>query len=67
MSASGPDPRYYKDGRGLHPRWRLFFRHPRFYLWMVLPMPLKRVRFAVQRWKRRNDPPVTFTSKEASK
>jgi len=37
MAGSSPDPRYYKDGGGLRPRWRLFFRSPKYYLWLVQP------------------------------
>lgn len=28
MPVSSPDPRYYKDGNGLKPTWRLRLRHP---------------------------------------
>lgn len=38
---STPDPRYYKDGRGLRPTWRLRVRHPIFALRFT---PLNRVR-----------------------
>lgn len=37
MSADTPDPRFYKDGGGLRPRWRLFFLSPRQYLWLMQP------------------------------
>ena len=41
MSASGPNPRYYKDGAGRRPNWRFALRWPRTYLWFkavdVLP------------------------------
>lgn len=50
MSGSSPSPKYYKDGSGLRPRWRLFFLSPRWYLWLILPMPLKMVYI---RWKDR--------------
>lgn len=52
MSASSPDPRYFKDGSGLHPRWRFFFKWPKQYLWMVSPRWFKSLRFAAQRWRR---------------
>lgn len=41
--ASSPDPRYYHDGYGLRPRWRLFFIAPRQYVWLVLPMSVKMI------------------------
>ena len=37
MNASSPDPRFYKDGHGFRPRWRLFFVNPRHYMWLVQP------------------------------
>ena len=33
MSASTPDPRYFKDGGGLRPTWRFAVRWPRRYIW----------------------------------
>lgn len=33
MGVSSPDPRYFKDGRGLRPNWRFALRWPRPYLW----------------------------------
>ncbi len=47
MSGCSPDPKFYKDGAGLRPRWRLFFTSPGWYLWLILPMPLKMIRI---RW-----------------
>lgn len=52
MGASSPDPRYFKDGAGLHPRWRFFFKWPKKYLWMKSPSWFKSVRFAVQKRRR---------------
>ena len=37
MSASCPSSKYYKDGYGLRPRWRLFFLSPSLYLWLIAP------------------------------
>jgi hypothetical protein len=53
MAGSSPDPRYYKDGYGFRPRWRLFFLSPRTYLRLMLPMPLKMIRI---RWNDRRRP-----------
>lgn len=53
MSVMTPDPRYYKDGTGLHPRLRLILKAPKFYLWCVSPLWFKKIRFAVQGQRRR--------------
>jgi len=37
MPVGSPDPRYYKDGNGLKPTWRLWLRHPRWAAWLSAP------------------------------
>lgn len=51
MGASSPNPRYFKDGRGLRPNWRFALRWPKTYAWHVSPRWFKSLRFAVQRWR----------------
>ncbi len=51
--ASSPNPRYYKDGYGCRPRWRLFFHSPRWYLWLILPDSLRSIYL---HWKDRRYP-----------
>lgn len=47
---SSPDPRYYKDGSGLRPKWRMWFRYPRLALWLSAPRWY--VRWRCRRWDR---------------
>jgi hypothetical protein len=61
VSASSPDPRFYKDGNGLRPTWRLWLRHPIFALRFT---PFHRVRIW---WKdRKPRQPVTISKPENS-
>jgi len=45
VTASSPDPRYYKDGNGLRPTWRLWRDHPRW----ALTMRYRKMKFRLKR------------------
>jgi hypothetical protein len=60
VSASSPDPRYYKDGNGLRPTWRLRLRHPVFSL-RFTPLNRLRVRWNDRHYRKRPRPPAGIT------
>ena len=52
MTEDSPSPRYFKDGLGLRPRWRFFFRAPRQYLWLMVPDWVATLMTRWRKWKR---------------